>query len=164
MQFTRFCRDFDLVAKYAFSQAPSCTNFLPPGSASDSRTGVRSANINFHQTKSIHHLPNEHTRMDNIHIHMIRALIIKHGLYTRLISSDIFIILLSNLHVHVRVLHWYSIHLSCIQTLLAFVQSVFNIWVSIRCLRIIIFNFDGCGRSVALPKGWVGCVQRYVFC
>jgi len=39
MQFTRFCRDFDLVAKYAFSQAPSCTNFLPPGSASDSRTG-----------------------------------------------------------------------------------------------------------------------------
>ena len=39
MQFTRFCRDFDLVAKYAFSHAPSCTNFLPPGSASDSRTG-----------------------------------------------------------------------------------------------------------------------------
>ena len=39
MQFTRFCRDFDLVAKYAFSQAPSCTNLLPPGSLSDSRTG-----------------------------------------------------------------------------------------------------------------------------
>ena len=30
MQFTRFCRDFDLVAKYAFSQAPSCTNFQAP--------------------------------------------------------------------------------------------------------------------------------------
>ena len=43
MQFTRFCRDFDLVAKYAFSQAPSCTNFLPPGSASDSRTGAYQA-------------------------------------------------------------------------------------------------------------------------
>ena len=43
MQFTRFCRDFDLVAKYAFSQAPSCTNFLPPGSASDSRTGLNAA-------------------------------------------------------------------------------------------------------------------------
>ena len=40
MQFTRYCRDSDLVAKYAFFQAPSCTNFLPPGSASDSRTGV----------------------------------------------------------------------------------------------------------------------------
>ena len=39
MQFTLFCREFDLVSKYAFSQAPSCTNFLPPGSASDSRTG-----------------------------------------------------------------------------------------------------------------------------
>ena len=40
IQFTPLCRDFDFVAKYAFSQAPSCTNFLPPGSASDSRTGV----------------------------------------------------------------------------------------------------------------------------
>ena len=39
MQFTHFCRDFDLVAKYAFSQAPSCTNFSQPGSTSDSRTG-----------------------------------------------------------------------------------------------------------------------------
>ena len=40
MQFTCFCCDFDLVA---FSQAPRCTNFLHPGSASDSRTGeVRS--------------------------------------------------------------------------------------------------------------------------
>ena len=39
MQFTLFCRDFDLVAKYAFSQAPSCANFSQPGSASDSRTG-----------------------------------------------------------------------------------------------------------------------------
>ena len=38
-QFTPFCRDFDLVAKYAFSQAPSCTNFSLPGSALDSRTG-----------------------------------------------------------------------------------------------------------------------------
>ena len=27
MQFMRFCRYFDIVAKYAFSQAPSCTNF-----------------------------------------------------------------------------------------------------------------------------------------
>ena len=35
----RFCRDFDLDAKNAFSQAPSGTNFLLPGSASDSRTG-----------------------------------------------------------------------------------------------------------------------------
>ena len=33
-------RNFDFVAKYASSQAPSCTNFLPPGSASDSRTGL----------------------------------------------------------------------------------------------------------------------------
>ena len=40
MQFTLFCRNFDLVAKYAFSQAPSCTNFSQPGSASDSRTGL----------------------------------------------------------------------------------------------------------------------------
>ena len=39
MQFTLFCRDFDLVAKYAFSQAPSSTNFPQPGSTSDSRTG-----------------------------------------------------------------------------------------------------------------------------
>ena len=39
MQFTRFCRNFDFVAKYALSQAPSCTNLLLPGSASDSRTG-----------------------------------------------------------------------------------------------------------------------------
>ena len=43
MQFTHFCRDFDLVAKYVFSQAPSCINFLPPGSASDSRTGATGA-------------------------------------------------------------------------------------------------------------------------
>ena len=40
MQFTHFCRDFDLVAKYASYQALSCINFLPPGSASDSRTGT----------------------------------------------------------------------------------------------------------------------------
>ena len=38
MQIMRFCRHFDLVAKYAFSQALSCTNFMLPGSASDSRT------------------------------------------------------------------------------------------------------------------------------
>ena len=38
MQIMRFCRNFDLVAKYAFSQAPSCTNFMLPGSASDSKT------------------------------------------------------------------------------------------------------------------------------
>ena len=41
MRKTLGCRNFDLVAKYAFSQAPSCTNFTPPGSASDSRTGDR---------------------------------------------------------------------------------------------------------------------------
>ena len=39
IQFTHFCRNFDFVAKYAFSQAPSFTNFSLPGSASDSRTG-----------------------------------------------------------------------------------------------------------------------------
>ena len=39
IQFTHFCRDFDIVAKYAFSQAPSSLNFSPPGSATDSRTG-----------------------------------------------------------------------------------------------------------------------------
>jgi len=40
IQFTHFCRDFDFVAKYAFSQAPSSLNFSPPGSATDSRTGT----------------------------------------------------------------------------------------------------------------------------
>ena len=54
MQFTLFCRDFDLVAKYAFSQAPSCTNFLQPGSASDSRTGKWS--VPYHQLKTGHNL------------------------------------------------------------------------------------------------------------
>ena len=40
MQFTRFCCNFDLVAKYAFSQAPNCTKFSLSGSASDSRTSL----------------------------------------------------------------------------------------------------------------------------
>ena len=40
IQFTHFCCDFDFVAKYAFSQAPSSLNFSPPGSATDSRTGL----------------------------------------------------------------------------------------------------------------------------